>query len=542
MPSRAGLTALPVTKQNSFDLCERMIRKYLNTLLVCVAVIGFITSCADELLHENEPPMLTDQLSFGVRLPEDWNEMVKSKGNVSPSYVTNPVAFDQTVDGDTLIIYAIVEDILSKRDTVSLDSIPKTKADIPDKYDLGVYAYVMNKTSDPYTGANSGLDLFMNNTHVDVSDNYSYSPQKYWPGPDYSLKFFAYSPHIDNVHPTVGQAAYDVSQEDNFLTIKNYKVPTDVSKQFDITWSNPALLPGDNKQTIVFTMNHILSAVKVKVGNIAEGKVTQLKFSNIQDQGSRRINEKDWNLEVSKTDFSQLDEDGFVASAENQIGDTFYLLPQAFAEDSEICIDINVDGRSYPLSKSIKAILGDKASWQEGKQYTFVISTPEEVKVEIDDEVVYEGNYPVKQNLSIKNMGLGDIYIRVALTGSWLVDKIIGGKEVQATVDSWDKEIDGIFDWGAEKPQIGSANSLGWQLGSDGYYYYVGTLKSEYPKGIVKPGDELPKLFEKYTLTSSGSMPDSYLELAVVAQGVLFSEDLKDVFPDDILSVLGKNN
>lgn len=516
-----------------------MIRKYFKILLACSVVIGFITSCAEEQMIENKPPVQTDQLSFGISMPENWKEMDESRGNTSSSYVTKPVAFDQTINGDTLTIYAIVEDILSSKDTLSLDSIQDTRAAIPNNYDLGIYAYTMNQTNEPYTGTNTGIAEFMNNTHVDVSNNYSYSPKKYWPGPDYSLKFFAYSPHTENVQPTIGQTDYVVSQENKFLKIKNYNVPTDVSKQLDITWSNPELLSGDNKQKIVFSMNHIMSAVKVKVGNIAEGKVTEIQFSNIKHQGNRRINDVNWTLEEAKIDFSQTNSKGFVATTENQIGETFYLMPQDFEDDSKIFININVDGRDYPLSKSLTSIFGSNASWQEGKQYTFIISTPEEVKVEIEDEVV---DNIIKQKLSITNTGLADIYIRVALTGSWIVDKVIGGKEVQVTVDNWDKENDGIFDWGANNPIVGSANALGWQLGSDGYYYYVGTLKSGYSKGIVKPGDELPKLFDKYTLTSSGSMPDSYLELAVVAQGILHTEDLKKVFPEDILNALGKNN
>lgn len=520
-----------------------MIRKYFNTLLVCLVAIGFIASCAEEQMTESKPPIHTDQLSFGISMPEDWKEMDESRGNSSSSYVTKPVAFDQTIDGDTLTIYAIVEDIPSQRDTLSLDSMQNTRATtIPNQYGLGIYAYVMNKTNNPYTGVNTGIAEFMNNTYVDVSD-YSYSPKKYWPGPDYSLKFFAYSPHTDNAETIIGkdQENYVVLQENKYLKI-NYNVPTDVSKQLDITWSNHTLLPGDNKEQVVFNMNHIMSAVKVKVGNIAEGKVTEFNFSNIKDQGSRRIDDANWALGNTQKAFSQTNNDGFVATTENQIGETFYFMPQSLDGNSEIFININVDGRDYPLSKSLESIFGANASWQEGKQYTFIISTPEEVKVEVDDEVTYDGNYPVKQNLSITNTGLANIYIRVTLTGSWLVDKVIDGKTVQVTVGDWEKESDGSFDWGAEKPVKNVMNDLGWQLGTDGYYYYVGQLKPGYPNGIVKPGDELPKLFEKYTLTSSGTMPDSYLELAVVVQGVLFSENLEGVFPEDILRALGKKD
>lgn len=539
-------------RHNNYGICK---------VLSIVAATLMLSSCAEEIWFSDKPMETTDVLTFGMGLPEGWQEPGKTRTGTEgqdtvgrPSiYVTEPVCFDETINGDTITIYAIVEDIPSvtvpiAAEDAKSDTTASTRAsDVDSKYDLGVYSYVMTKGSETtppgYTGANTGLAQFMMNTHVDVDDDFSYSPIKYWPGPDYWVKFFAYSPHITNANSIIGagQTNFSISAPANIPEI-SCVVPTNASKQLDITICNHAMLAGDNNQQINFTMSHIMSAVKVKVGNIPEGKVNYIKLTNLKNSATRVLNAASWTIDDTKTtDFIQSFETALTPTAGDQIGETFYLMPQSLSsENIEIEIKLTIDTREYILTKSLKAILGEGASWQEGKQYTFVITTPEEVKVEVDDEVVYNDGVPIKQNLTITNTGLADAYIRVALIGSWLVDQVIDGENVQVTIDNWKREEDGVFNWGAEKPEISKLNSKGWQLGSDGYFYYLGKLKSDYPIGIVKPGDKLPELFDSYTLTASAPLPGAYLELAVVVQGVLYCDNIEEIFPADILTALGK--
>ena len=55
---------------------------------------------------------------------------------------------------------------------------------------------------------------------------------------------------------------------------------------------------------------------------------------------------------------------------------------------------------------------------------------------------------------------------------------------------------------------------------------------------ITSPGEILEPLFESYKLTASAPMSDAYLNLSILAQGVL-DIDAVDIFPDEIKTALG---
>lgn len=153
------------------------------------------------------------------------------------------------------------------------------------------------------------------------------------------------------------------------------------------------------------------------------------------------------------------------------------------------------------------------------------------------DEVVMDGIYPVKQNLQIKNTGIADAYVRVAITGSWVVDHATAqGTAKHLIIADWknsgDPTDDGVFTWASSQPTKETTNSNLWRLGPDGYYYYM--------KKTV-PGETLKPLFESYKLTASAPMSGAYLNLSILAQGVL-DIHADDLFPADIKVALGMGN
>lgn len=486
----------------------------------------FMASCAEDVDISNKPLQYTDHISFGMTMPEDWNSIEgtrtvnKTTDPISSSSrVTEPVAFEQTIDGDTITIYAIVEDITATLDTLIQDSVKNTRASaVPNEYDLGVYAYVMNKTEAPYDGANTGIAEYMNNTHLDVSDDYSYSPVKYWPGSDYSLKFFAYSPHIANANNIIGtgQTNFNVSHTANIPSI-SYTVPAEVSKQLDLTICNHEMLAGDNRQQINFKMNHIMSAVKVKAGAIPEGNISHVSFSHINHVGTRLLNASQWDVEAGASAFTQSFEPALVPTYGTQMGQTFYFLPQQFTTDeAKIEVKLTIDTREYILTKSLKSILGEGASWQEGKQYTFVITTPEEIKVEVDDAL--SDNTQIKSDFEITNTGLAPIYARATIVGNWVVENTDRNGEIQYHIVAGWKSTDGIFDWGTGGEPTTSTAIRNWQKGNDGYYYYTKP---------IAPGESVPstdKLFETYTLTAAAPVANALLDLTIAVQAVIAND------------------
>ena len=216
-------------------------------------------------------------------------------------------------------------------------------------------------------------------------------------------------------------------------------------------------------------------------------------------------------------------------------------MPQELTDDAEITIHLevkevsSVDGSQrtmeYDVKKKLNTIINE---WKPNKQYTYVISTPQEVELEVTDEVAFEGGYPVKKNLSITNTGLSDTYVRVYLTGAWYVDYVDkNGQEKKILVSDWDNdgedEDDGEFIWpSAGEPTQSGPNDNNWMVGSDGYYYYIKK---------VSPGETIEQLFDKYTLTAPAPMANAYLELSVVVQAV-YPIDAPAVWPEDILSAI----
>ena len=444
--------------------------------LVALMLI-FMASCDEDVNFSNKPLQYTDHLSFGMTMPEDWNSIEGTRTANKPiasisssSHVTEPVAFEQTIDGNTITIYAIVEDITTTSDTLNLDSAQNTRAlAVPNEYDLGVYAYVMNKTSAPYDGANTGIAEYMNNAHLDVSDNYSYSPIKYWPGADYSLKFFAYSPHLANANNIIGtgQTNFNITHTANIPYI-SYTVPAEASKQLDLTICNHDMLAGDNRLQVNFNMNHITSAVTVRAGAIPEGNISHICFTHLKNVGTRALNETQWSIESDAAAFTQSFEPALVPTYGAQVGETFYMLPQQFTtDDPKIEVKLTIDTREYTLTKSLKSILGENASWQEGKKYTFVITTPEEIKVEVDDAL--SSDTRIKSDLEITNTGLAPIYARATIVGNWVVENTDKNGDTQYHIVAGWKTTDGIFDWGTGGEPTTSTAIRNWQKGNDGY-------------------------------------------------------------------------
>ena len=202
----------------------------------------------------------------------------------------------------------------------------------------------------------------------------------------------------------------------------------------------------------------------------------------------------------------------------------FMMVPQEFSNDARIHIYFKVEDRDYYFNLILKELM-DGSSWEANKIYTYIISLPEEVKVEVSDNV--DGK--VKSNLQIINTGLADACYRVAVMGSWVVesDVTIDGitKTERLIVADW-KEDEGTFNWGASHNEY-------WRKGSDGYYYYMQP---------VSRGGVLEKLFETYTLTASPPMAGAYLELSILAEAVYWkneeTNDLEDAWPEDMYDAL----
>jgi hypothetical protein len=144
--------------------------------------------------------------------------------------------------------------------------------------------------------------------------------------------------------------------------------------------------------------------------------------------------------------------------------------------------------------------------WEQGKSYTYKISTPQEVEVEINEDFTAGSN--IKENVFFTNTGLAPINVRATLVGYWVVKRTIGGKEEDVIVHIWDPENDGVFE---------GFPGTNWQKGKDGYYYYLQVLPTK--------GSTTELLFSKYTLTATPPVVGAELILNICVQASITDVD-----------------
>lgn len=422
----------------------------------------------------------------------------------------------------------------------------------------GVYAYQGKYTDEvpiPTTYDPSGeyVKPFGQIQNLCVGSNGAYTGGAiYAPGLGYWLQFIAYAPYMEEATEGGTDNPALISGENYPYLI--YTADSNTAKTTDLLFggrlgTNGAFNPicGDlntppdgETPPVQLSLSHILSKIKVNSSALA-GTITSIKITDIVNSGTYNDgNKRVWSLNTSTQDYY------FVSTKTDVTANPeYYLLPQNLSENAiiEIKVSVTTGGselarsktRDYTLRKQLKPLV---ETWQPNKQYTYNIATPREVQVEVTDEVVdvvYEGNtVPVKRNLEIKNCGLADAYVRVMISGAWVVDQTINGKVQSVVVAEWknygedddpDTKDDGTFVWKSTKPVYGGCNNEGWRCCKDGFFYYMNK---------TVPGEILPTLFESYMLTASPPVSGAYLELTILAQGV-YAEDIPLIFPQEIL-------
>ena len=193
---------------------------------------------------------------------------------------------------------------------------------------------------------------------------------------------------------------------------------------------------------------------------------------------------------------------------------TFWLIPQSFPSTSTAVMRISytMSGRNEYLDVSLKDFFGSHP-WAAGQLRTVTIKL-DEVNVMITDNVTKGANAVAgngfsgtkKTNVQIKNTGDTPAFIRAAIVGQWLDsdgNPVFGfTDEINQLyiVESWYEDqfvkttagTHGTFvglpgyknsaSFKADEGATADANGItpGWQLCTDGYYYYT---------KIVQPGE-----------------------------------------------------
>lgn len=241
-------------------------------------------------------------------------------------------------------------------------------------------------------------------------------------------------------------------------------------------------------------------------------------------------------VEFSATNNSDFGSEFFAGNASDKqnvntqtASKTFWLIPQAFssANNPTLHIRYTMSGKSEYMDIELGTILNG-IEWKAGQLRTYTIKL-DEVNVKITDEVHsvsgataangYSGTY--KNNVKIQNTGSTDAFIRASIVGQWLdpdgnpvfgftdkinnlyiveswyEDQFVSTSTDQTKMHGWFEGLPGYK--GSSSFKKDSADAVadsdgiipGWQLCTDGYYYYT---------KIVAPGEWTgSNLFDKYT-------------------------------------------
>lgn len=325
---------------------------------------------------------------------------------------------------------------------------------------------------------------------------------RYWP--NRNLNFFAYS-HMDD------DLEFSVTADGGCSGSFSYTLPApdlvnkdDAASQPDYVFAFAADCSYDNGNATPIEFRHAFSAICVKLGTMnTDGRViNHVRLRNAVSSGDCDINLNGegtttftWsNQSGSKTYTQTIGKAVENGNIINDDGIIFMMVPHVL-KDVELELSVTLHkGTAHEHEVIISRKLADYTSeWLPDKKYVYTLSTTEEVKVEITDQVTAT----VKSDVQITNKGVSPSYIRAAIVGFWVNNEgnIVG---------DW-KDTDGTFEWGDDWASH-------WVKGDDGFYYHLDNLEA---------GQKTWPLFETYTLTTDSNIADSHLELYIATQAVI---------------------
>ena len=469
-------------------------------------ILSMATSCRNERFEVSAPEIRRDDIAFEVKAVKTLTTKAASP------------YMELVYTKDSVNVYLEV----AERDmpnTLVTQNKEQTKGAPCVDDNIGRFTVTSFLSTDFTTPFFSDLDLTYEGSAVGTG--------YYWPltTPATKITFFGHSRTQEN--GTLADLTYNAEDAEGSFS---YELPNPVGDQTSAV-EQPDLMfaiAADRVNTgspVDMMFYHALTAIVFEVGSIpADFIVNSVEFTKLPSAGACEYYLEadgslafDWDGSSPKT-FTQefnkpmSDEDGLVADEEvSSVEQTFMMIPGTLPADAELIISVSFDKKdkqntSYTIRKPLKDLLSE---WKAGKQYIYRISSPEEIEVQVDDEVVENGTK--KQDIEIKNTGLATTYVRALLVGYWVIpgateeDDVVVGQWRQPRIDQVDASADGVYEQAADFAQ-------NWIVGDDGYYYY---------KHPVPSGEFTSDLFESYILTGNPPVVDAELVLTIAAQSVV---------------------
>lgn len=522
-------------------------KRWLVGVMVCIAMMY---SCEEDVV-ESRPQLSGDEIVFSVATDSTWQAMGSAASRTLTKENTH---FLTTLGEDSLYISMVEEENQSPLFVEKVDSVDSRGASVTSLSQFKLTAFLdVNNTYSEYM---KDQEVTRNTS----SGECTYTPIKYWPNDkSQSIHFFGYAQSKGEYITPCFEVVK--ANPEVYKGLFNYTLPTpdpdaankkDAENQPDLVF---AVTPNRNKETGVVELDfqHALSAVVFKIQNIPDAvTVNTISFTYVKSGGECVLQFTEdgidfaWNTEsVSVGTYVQTFGTEFTSTSQpHEITDTdretcFMMVPHTFSDEAALHINLTrmVDGTPYSvtLTKKLNELC---LAWEPNKKYTYILSLPEEVQVNVYD--VVDADNKVKSDLEIKNTGLSPIYVRAAIIGNWVLEKkdaTTGEVTSYEVVADW-QDTDGVFNWGTGgEPNSHTDAVRNWLKGSDGFYYY----QLELVPGASVP--ETDALFNTYTLTGTAPVANAVLDLTIAVQAIQ-GKDLKvykdsdEVWPKEILQQL----
>ena len=240
---------------------------------------------------------------------------------------------------------------------------------------FGLFIYEYDASSD-WSSAASTATPAKNNQKMLKSNGWI--TDKYWPGNQKKLTFFAYAPHSDNL------STYLTVNTTTGAPTLSYTVPATVSEQKDLlvtkhSDTHPTQdIQGDKNQVVNMAFYHALTAVQFKIGGtMAPCTIKTITVEGVNSNGTYNFSDDSWTGQSTTATYTISPNYVVNNSGKNNIftntSDMLMLLmPQTLPAEAKITITIN-DGQERTLTLPINGQV-----WQAGHSVTYTLSTASE--------------------------------------------------------------------------------------------------------------------------------------------------------------------
>lgn len=369
-----------------------------------------------------------------------------------------------------------------------------------------MYATAISHTGD-------GGNIYFDNIDVNISDNKG-ATDRYWPSGELSFFAHACSKETVTIEPQFERVGGKCKGTFDYTlpSASSGKDKKDATNQPDIIFAITPNCQYSTAPNVSLIFHHALSAIVFKVGRMPEGVfIKSIAINGVYSSGSCTMTAIENNDISYEWSFNGASQNGIYTENINanavlgaQIGDeesVFMMLPQTMGNNTRFDFVFSINGTEYVLSKEFNSFITE---WEPDKKYIFTIGLPDEIGVDIEDQV----DGVVKKNVAIQNTGITAGYVRAAIIGYWINPGGLVGEMLE--------DEDGTFVWGIEWNQH-------WKKGSDGFYYHL--LPVEH-NAYTYP------LFETYTLNEEhkDSHDKQVLEMNLAVQIIPTAE--KNLWPE----------